>query len=711
MNECVNSGTGKIGPQDISNKCSQDHLPRVTTVKSPFAKNYVPISIDGSTFFPMLDTGADVSVINPCMLSQYKEFSRYQILAPDRKYIATATNQCSEITGMIVVKAVIDKQTVECKFYVVHHVQPTLILGLDFCQQNRATIKIRDDGLYLSLDPVWSVVVADDMTVPPKSQIIVLARKAGSSLPHEVIGTTTGSPSLAASGVRPTKSLSTNQNMRVHFGCANFSDKPVTAHKGTTIGKFTCVSPDDVIYNPDKGVNTDGVCSTERVQCSCKLKPQSAHILCHNLNTVAHITAHTAFNTTTDTTKSTISSCVDFTESDLNFNQQSQLSGLVDEFGTKLFVGPDNKLGHCDVIQRKINIADNHKPVRDGCYRLGPKQKQVLEHMIGDMQDQGIIEPSTSPWAAPCLLVAKKNNKGYRFVVDYRRINKLIEIDAHPLPTTEEALDSTCIGTVNPTYFSAALDLQSGFYQIALHPDSKQYTAFRCHLGLFQFRRLPMGLRSSPSTFQRVMEAVLHGFSWKHCLIYMDNILIFSQDFDSHLVHLREVFDRLSQAGLKLRPDKCKFAARKIHYLGHVVSKEGIFPDPDKISAVFEYPTPQNVKEVKTFLGLSSYYRKFIEGYPAISTPLYKLCKKGVPFRWSSQCQVAFNRLKDALTSPPVLAYPDFNLPFTLYTDASSFDAGGVLSQVQSGKSRVICYISRSLNPAERSYGILGIPK
>ena len=119
---------------------------------------------------------------------------------------------------------------------------------------------------------------------------------------------------------------------------------------------------------------------------------------------MAHITAHTASNTTTDTTKSTLSSCVDFTESELNFNQQSQLSGLVDEFGTKLFVRSDNKLGQCDVIQRKINIADNHNPIRDRCYRLGPKQKQVLEHMIGDMQDQGVIEPSTSPWAAPCLL-------------------------------------------------------------------------------------------------------------------------------------------------------------------------------------------------------------------------------------------------------------------------------------------------------------------
>ena len=334
---------------------------------------------------------------------------------------------------------------------------------------------------------------------------------------------------------------------------------------------------------------------------------------------------------------------------------------------------------------------------------MGPKQKQALEHVIRDMEEQDIIQPSTSPWAAPCLLVAKPNNRGYRFVVDFRGLNQLIELDATPIPTTEEALDS--IGSSKPAYFTT-LDLQSGFYQVVLDPQSRQYTAFRCHLGLWEFKRLPMGLRNSPTTFQRLMEAVLHGLTWKHSLVYMDDICVFSVDFETHLKHLSEVFERLAQAGLKLRPDKCQFAMPKIHYLGHVISSEGISPNPEKVQAVKDYPQPQTVRDLKAFLGLSGYYRKFVCSYAAISAPLYALTKKGVKFKWSDACEQAFQKLKTALTSSPLLAFPDYNHPFNLYTDASSFAVGGVLAQEIDKVEHVICYIGRSLNSAERNYGI-----
>ncbi|PIK33227.1 hypothetical protein BSL78_29961 [Apostichopus japonicus] len=177
---------------------------------------------------------------------------------------------------------------------------------------------------------------------------------------------------------------------------------------------------------------------------------------------------------------------------------------------------------------------------------------------------------------------SKKNNTDYRFVVDYRRLNACTELEAHPLPTTEESLDS--IGVQNPKYFTC-LDLQSGFHQILLDPNSRPYTAFRCHLGLFQYKRLPMGLKNSPVTFQRVMETVLRGLTWKSCLVYMDDIIIFSNNFADHISHIRGVFQRLRCANLKLRLDKCQFAKAEIRYLGHVVSSQGILPDPDKLKA------------------------------------------------------------------------------------------------------------------------------
>ena len=281
---------------------------------------------------------------------------------------------------------------------------------------------------------------------------------------------------------------------------------------------------------------------------------------------------------------------------------------------------------------------------------------------------------------------------------------QLIELEASALPTTEEAL--TSVGSSHPTYFTT-LDLQSGFYQVTIDPSSTPYTAFRCHLGVWEFKRLPMGLRNSPATFQRVMEAVLHGLNWKYCLVYMDDVCIFSPDFDMHLQHIESVLQRLSAAGLKLRPDKCQFARDSIHYLGHVISSNGISPDPDKVVAVKEYPVPTNVKELRAFLGLSGYYRRFVKSYAKIATPLYNLTSKGVPFEWSTDCQVAFEQLKSALISPPILAYPDYERPFKVFTDASSFAVGGVLSQDDTeGNEHVISYVGRALTPPERNYGI-----
>ncbi|KAK3106184.1 hypothetical protein FSP39_014461 [Pinctada imbricata] len=334
---------------------------------------------------------------------------------------------------------------------------------------------------------------------------------------------------------------------------------------------------------------------------------------------------------------------------------------------------------------------------------MGAKQKEVLETMVTEMLDDRIIEPSVSPWGAPCLLIHKQNKKDFRFVVDYRQLNKCTEFDAHALPTTEDALES--VGASQPTFFST-LDLKSGFYQVEIDEKSRPYTAWRCHIGSFQFRRLPMGLKNSPATFQRLMETVLRGSNFKFCLIYLDDIIVYSRTFPEHLKHLKEVFERLRSSGLKLNPGKCSFARKEIKYLGHKVSATGISPDPEKINSVKNYPTPKSVKQIRAFLGLSGYYRKFINNYAATASPLYNLTKKNVNFTWDDKCEAAFQHLKDALTSPPILAYPDFEKPFRLYTDASSFAVGGVLAQVQDGIERVICYTGRSLNHTEQQYGI-----
>ena len=239
--------------------------------------------------------------------------------------------------------------------------------------------------------------------------------------------------------------------------------------------------------------------------------------------------------------------------------------------------------------------------------------------------------------------------------------------------------------------------------------EDRPKTAFSTHKGQFQWRVMPFGLTNGPASFTRLMNLALSGLTWTHCLVYLDDIIIWASTFEDHIRRLRLVFDRIRAAGLKLKPTKCHFLRKEVAFLGHVVSSDGIKTDPEKVKAVKTWPEPVNVKELQSFLGLAGYYRKFILGFSIIAEPLYKLCRKNVPFGWQQEQQAAFEELKDRLVSAPVLAYPDFSPAagsFILDTDASQYlGIGAVLSQQQpDGTERVIAYGSRSLNEHERNY-------
>ena len=314
------------------------------------------------------------------------------------------------------------------------------------------------------------------------------------------------------------------------------------------------------------------------------------------------------------------------------------------------------------------------------------------------MLDQGVIEPSDSPWASPVVLVRKKDGS-LRYCIDYRRLNSVTIKDSYPLPRIDESLDSLS----NTKYFST-LDLASGYWQIGLDEDAKRKSAFCTTSGLFQFKVMPFGLTNAPATFQRLMERVLAGLQWQICLVYIDDVIIFSQTFEEHLNHLSIVFQRLKEAGLKLKPKKCFLFQKSVKYLGHVVSREGISTDPDKTKAVRDWPNPQDVTDVKKFLGLCSYYRRFVPNFATISKPLTRLTEKNVVFNWGEEEHKSFSTLKDLLISAPIMAYPRSSESFILDTDASATGIGAVLSQIIDGEERVIAYGSRILTKAERAY-------
>ena len=379
--------------------------------------------------------------------------------------------------------------------------------------------------------------------------------------------------------------------------------------------------------------------------------------------------------------------------------QREQLCSLVLEFAGS-FAVEHSELGCTSVVTHKIDTGD-HLPIRQPPRRTPFSLRSKVRELTEEMLDHGVIQPSSSPWASPIVLVAKKDGST-RFCVDYRKLNAVTKHDMFPLPRIDDSLDLLA-GT---RYFST-LDLASGYWQVAMEDDSREKTAFTTQEGLFEFAVMPFGLCNAPATFQRLMERVLAGIAREKCIVYLDDILVMGKTFQEHLSNLREVFSRLSGAGLKLKPSKCKLLHKRVEFLGYVVSASGVAADPKKVSAVVHFPRPRDLKSLRTFLGLTSYYRRFVPCYSTIAQPLYTLTRKDEPFCWSDGCEEAFERLKMSLTRAPVLAYPHFDREFLLETDASGVGLGAVLSQRQDDNTiRPMAFASRTLQPHERRYGI-----
>ncbi len=293
--------------------------------------------------------------------------------------------------------------------------------------------------------------------------------------------------------------------------------------------------------------------------------------------------------------------------------------------------------------------------------------------------------------------------------VDFCKINAKTVKDAYPIPRIAETLEA-----LHGAKWFCSLDLQSGYLQVGVREADKPKTAMTTPFGLYEFNRMPLGLTNAPATFQRLMERCLAGLNLKICLVYLDDVIVFGSTFEETLRRLEIVLKHLGDFGLKLKASKCKLFHTELSYLGHIVSALGVSPDPDKIKALQEWlqHPPKNTSELQTFLGFAGYYRSFVEGFAPIAKPFHHLVAqqskkqpaKKPQFQWTPACQAAFEIIIGKLISPPVLAYPDFSLPFTLHTDASGEGIGAALYQVQDGRPRVIAYGSRTLNDAERKY-------
>ena len=368
-----------------------------------------------------------------------------------------------------------------------------------------------------------------------------------------------------------------------------------------------------------------------------------------------------------------------------------------------VFSGPNDPNGFYN--KNPFRIITEGPPIYQQAYRAPITKRNEISKAIDEMLAEGIIKPSCSPWASPVTLVPKPD-KSLRFCVDFRRLNAITKRDRYPLANIHEIFDLLEGSTVFST-----LDLKSSYHQMAVHPDDTEKTAFICHRGQFEFLRVPFGLANAPSFFQRTVEHIFRDLLGICVLIYIDDIIVFSPDRDSHIKHFKLVLDCLRKANLKLKPSKCVFGQSQVKILGYIIQASGIKPDPSETEAIRNLKTPTNTKEVRAFLGMCNYYRNCILNFSYHVASLTQLTRKKQKFSWNNQHKAAFETLQAALVSPNILAFPRVDLPYRLYTDASDHAVGAILVQCHEdgiqNVERVVQYHSQQLNDIQRRWSTI----
>ncbi|XP_018496364.1 uncharacterized protein LOC108864704 [Galendromus occidentalis] len=592
------------------------------------------VNIQGGLRTATLDTGADVNAISPTILNL--DDPNLDILKPTEKpYVTDAQRKPMHVIGAVELEVDGSREP----FFIIKNLSKEVILGKPFLTKSFDLVnKVQDSQAYSR--PSSACKAKSGTVIPPQAAMFVkaLTEKPKSTL--QLDGTLHCAP--GSQFITPYSIVRSNKGGDCEILVVNLENTPIYLKEGTSLGQAH--EPMEITKSAEKRVDSSWTKNEVRLG------------------------------------------------KDLTRSQEDRLIRMFNEEFANLFGQPDN-LSCTGLVQHTIPTGDT-PPIAFPARRVAPVQRQTITKEVDGMLSSGIIEPSSSPWAAPVVLVKKKDGS-IRFCVDYRKLNTVTKRDVYPLPRIEDALDALS----GNSYFST-LDLISGYWQVEMAPDHKAKTAFCTPDGLFQFKRMPFGLANAPATSQRLMDRVIGPLKYRMALVYLDDIIIYSKDFGTHLTDLREVLKRIQTAGLKLKAKKCLFATKEVTYLGHKVTPHGIAPDPEKVAAVKGILPPTNLKELRSFLGLASYYRRFIKNFAAMAAPLYELLTD-TTFDWSKKHQQVFENIKEVITKEPVLCHYQDGLETRLQTDASGTGLGAVLVQVLEGKERVVAYASRRLTKAE----------
>ena len=628
------------------------------------------------TIEAVCDCGASVSCLSPKIFETLRLNHKIELRTCERK-LRAANGLPIEVRGVIRVPVKLGTTLYEHDFGVLEQSEADCLLGLDFLEKHkcdplfsRMELKL-DSGnsvpLYhkkfddYGVDTIFRVVASETLSVPSGHVTLIPAHIPSFKCP----------PIPLCAVFEPKEKFDETNELSapnvlfdlsdeiIPIAIDNRTENDITIYKDTTLGFSEIVPPAVLNY----------ITNEEAPLQMTPLKPDKYDL---------------------DRVKKSV-------KGPIPRDCQEQFARLVDDF-RDIFSKTEWDLGKCDVTQHRIELEPGSRPVKIPCRRMPLHYKEDLQNKIDVFVEKELITPCHSPYSAPAMLVPKKNGK-LRLVIDYRQLNRQTIKSSWPIPSIEEIFD-----TLEGSAYFTSIDMSAGFYQVPLEEKSQDYTAFSTPFGSFKWLVMPMGLTGSPPTFQCLVEKVLVGLTWKVCVPYIDDIIVFSKTPEQHLERLKMVFERFRAANLKINPSKCDFFRTQVPFLGHIVSKEGLQADPSKVEAVKTFPIFKNQTEVKAFLGLASYYRRFVPNFAEIARPLHKASETSSKFSWNTDAQHAFELLKQKLTSTPILAFPCLSEPFILYTDASQFAMGAVLAQVQEGKERAICYASRTLSRAQSKY-------
>jgi hypothetical protein len=602
----------------------------------------------------LVDTGAGTSLVGIDSLDP-----RQKLIYRSGKISLTGISKSHPITtvGYAILQLKFNSHTLKHKFYVVNrecNLPKEGILGLDFLSKHNANIDFSTRSLFIQ----GTKFPFDKDEVEPDNQYLLQPRC------ETVVEVNIINPEIQE-GVIP-------NNYQISKGV--YLSNAITKVRDNGKAIATILNANEV------PINVNNIC------VQLEVLPKTEHV-------------NYASSSLETSNVPNLGSLLDLNH--LNFEERESILNICSDF-PHLFHSKGQQLSCTAKVQHEINTG-NSQPVCAKTYRYPQVHKAEVNSQILDLLAQGIIQPSSSPWSSPLWVVPKKPDSDgsprWRVVIDYRKLNDVTVGDSFPIPNVVDILDQLS----HAKYFST-LDLASGFHQIKVHPRDQPKTAFSTPTGHYEFTRMPFGLKNAPSTFQRLMNNVLTGLQGTQCFVYLDDIVIYASSLRDHELKLRNIFKRLSESNLKLQLNKCQFLRKEVLYLGHIISEQGVKPNPEKVKAIVEFPVPKNDKEVKSFLGLVGYYRRFIQNFSVITKPLTSLLKKDIKFSWTVTQQEALESLKRLLCSEPLLIYPDYSKEFILTTDASNFAIGAILSQGPIGSDQPIAYASRALNSAEGNY-------